>query len=218
MRQIKKAISICRPANDLLTETPCLHSFKQPAQHFPSVMFLKEFRSRLGRHSKPGKINSAGTEEIHNQPAVTSPSPAPSASAGPVEGLRTRSGDERPNETPCPPNLWQAAFSQLEDDKQRLLTIGLPNEKNAHCGRDTTSLNIENALNGVIETVQKQCEMRRLKSDNRLHKVARHILDAALILRNNIGAVVACDPTGHASPAWSIVSLGLMVCGVYMTT
>lgn len=181
-------------------------------------MFLKKFKSRLGRQSRPSEIDSAGTEELHNQPAVASPSPAPSASAGPVEGPRTRSADERPNETPAPPNLWQTAFSQLEDNKKRLLTIGLANEKNVHCNKDMTSLNIEDALNGVIDTVQDQCEIRRLKNDNRLHKVAKQILESVLTLQKSIGASVACDPTGHASTAWSIVSLGLMVCGVYMTT
>lgn len=218
MKKKKKAICICRPANGPLTETPCLRSSKQSLQYFPSVMFLKKFKSRLGRHSKSSKIDSAGTEELHNQPAVARPSPAPLASAGSVDGLCTRPDDERPNEIPSPPNLWQTAFSQLEDDKKRLLTIGLTNEKNVHWDKDTASLNVENALNGVIDTVQEQFEIRRLKNDNRLHKVAKQILEAALNIRQSIGAVVACDSTGHASTAWSIVSLGLMVCGVYMMT
>lgn len=179
--------------------------------------FLKAFETRLRRHSKPSKIDSDGTEELHNQPTLDSPSPAPPASAISVEWPYTRPNDERPKETPFPPNLWQAAFSQLEDDKKRLLTTGLPTE-NVNRGSDTAPPNIEIALDTVIETVQEQYEIRRLKNDNGLYKMAKQIFEAASSLRQSISAVVACDPTGHASTAWSIVSVGLMVCGTLMTT
>lgn len=226
MHQLEKAIFVCCPAksnNDLLTETPCLTmlpvSLSQSVQHFPSMMSpsaFEKFNRRLRRHLKPSKIGSTGAEKLHDLPTLATPSPALPASANPVEGPHTRPNDERPNETPFPPNLWQAAFSQLKEDKQLLLRTGLTNES-VHCDRDTTSPKIEIALHSVIETVQEQYETRSLKNDNRLYKTAKQILDAALSLQQSISAVVACDPTGHVSTAWSIVSLGLMVCGVHMT-
>lgn len=179
---------------------------------------FKKFKHSLRRHLKPSKIGSAGAEELHDQPTLASPSPALPASAIPVEGPHTRPNDGEPGEISFPPNLWQAAFSQLKDPgKQHLLMAGLPIE-NVHRAGDTTSPKIEIALHSVIETVQEQYEIRSLKNDNRLYKTAKQILDAALSLRQSISAVVACDPTGHASTAWSIVSLGLMVCGLLINS
>ena len=176
---------------------------------------FKKLKTHLRRHKKHSKIDDAGTEELHDQSILATPSPALPASANPIKPY-TRRNDEKPSETPFPPDLWQAAFSQLEKDKQLLLRTRLTNESD-HCDNYTTSPNIEIALDCVIETVRQQYETRSLKSDNRLYKTAKQILDAALGLRQSISAVVACDPTGHAFTAWSIMSLGLMVCVVHIT-
>lgn len=48
--------------------------------------------------------------------------------------------------------------------------------------------------------------------------VMSKILDATLSSKDMIAAIAVFDPTGHASRAWTIVSLGLIVCQLNQST
>lgn len=188
-----------------------------------SYRFFKKVKSGFKRQSKPSEVGSAGTEEAPNKSVLGALSPAPSEpSSLPVSSTQSApsaSGIPTDDETPHEQkpvqkhpslNVWQDAFSQLDTDKQNLLLLGLEKEGKDH-DKEMTSAKIEIALQSVIETVQQQHEIRTLKNDNKVHKAAKEILGAASSLREVIGAAVACDPTGHASTAWTIISLGLKV-------
>lgn len=186
--------------------------------------FFEKFKRRL----KPSETGSAGTEEVPNHSAQATLSPASSEpsssepSSKPVLPIQSAPStsvlpaydeiphDQKPVQKDPPLNIWQDAFNQLDTDKQNLLMLGLGKEEKDH-DKDMTSAKIELALQSVIETVQQQHEIRTLKNDNKVHKAASEILSAASSLREVIGAAVACDPTGHASTAWTVISLGLKV-------
>ncbi|OJJ29741.1 hypothetical protein ASPWEDRAFT_32979 [Aspergillus wentii DTO 134E9] len=161
------------------------------------------------RRSKPGK--EGATEKLHpSQPGSQSPSPSVTVSANSVRD--SDKPNTKPEEEYHPPDLWQAAYDQLEEDKRLILEIGHP-DINVSNEDDAASSKLEVILGGVIETVQKQHEIRELKRENstQVRKHAGTILNAAFILQDSISKVVGCDPTGHASTAWAVVSLGLMM-------
>ncbi|PYI03550.1 WD40 repeat-like protein [Aspergillus sclerotiicarbonarius CBS 121057] len=107
------------------------------------------------------------------------------------------------------PSLWQGAFSRLPLEDQRVL---MPDSTTHAIGQDPkVSSTMEDVLKGVINTVRAQHEIRSLKNDNCLQEGARKILNAALAAQGSISALVACDPTGHASSAWTVISLGLKI-------
>jgi hypothetical protein len=110
-----------------------------------------------------------------------------------------------------PPNIWQAAYDQLnEEQKRNLLTNNSASDRSDN--GEATTPDIESTLNTVIDTVKKQHEIRKLKKqDSWLGDGPQKILSVVLSLQENISAVIACDPTGHASSAWAVVSLGLTV-------
>ncbi|GKZ39891.1 hypothetical protein AbraIFM66950_001488, partial [Aspergillus brasiliensis] len=107
------------------------------------------------------------------------------------------------------PGLWEEAFSQLERKDQLVLMSN--SSSDATDNDKLTSSGLEAALGKVIETVKTQCEIRKLKNDTHIKEGSRKILNAALALQSNISALVACDPTGHASSAWAVISLGLTI-------
>ncbi|GKZ52026.1 hypothetical protein AbraIFM66951_009724, partial [Aspergillus brasiliensis] len=107
------------------------------------------------------------------------------------------------------PGLWEEAFSQLERKDQ--LTLMSNSSTDATDNDKSTSSGLEDTLDKVIETVKTQCEIQKLKNDTHIKKGSRTILNAALALQSNISALVACDPTGHASSAWAVISLGLTI-------
>lgn len=115
---------------------------------------------------------------------------------------------EENSPTPNNPGLWEEAFSQLEYNDQVAL---ISNPTNATDNDEPTSSGLEDVLDKVIETVKTQSEIRKLKCDTRISEGARTILNAALALQSNISALVASDPTGHASSVWAVISLGLTV-------
>ncbi|GLA12591.1 hypothetical protein AnigIFM62618_008538 [Aspergillus niger] len=115
---------------------------------------------------------------------------------------------EENSPTPNNPGLWEEAFGQLEYNDQVAL---MSNPTNATDNNEPTSSGLEDVLDKVIETVKTQSEIRKLKSDTRISEGARAILNAALALQSNISALVASDPTGHASSAWAVISLGLTI-------
>ena len=115
---------------------------------------------------------------------------------------------------PAKPDLWQRAFDALESEKQQLIkSVSIaksdkiidPNGVDVKVGV-VDRLNI---LNGVVDTVKTQYEIDQAKS--KIREPAQKIITSVLGFQDLIQAAVGFDPTGHATSAWAIVSLGLNV-------
>ncbi|KAH8704003.1 quinon protein alcohol dehydrogenase-like superfamily [Talaromyces proteolyticus] len=103
-------------------------------------------------------------------------------------------------------NLWQVAYGNLTDSDHRILSSAQFN--NSGPGRP---IPIDQVLDEVIHiTKERYEEYQKRSSDNViLRNAARNILNATLSFKDTVSAIVSFDPTGHASSAWMIVSLGL---------
>jgi hypothetical protein len=112
-------------------------------------------------------------------------------------------------------DMWQVAYSKLTTSDQRILS-------SAQLSNDSSGRHVrtEQVLDQVIQTTKDQYEAyqkggftihKSRAEDIDLRDVAQKILNATLSFKDIISAVVAFDPTGHASNAWMIVSLGLTV-------
>ncbi|QMW39186.1 hypothetical protein G4B11_002466 [Aspergillus flavus] len=108
-------------------------------------------------------------------------------------------------EKPAKRDLWKEAFESLPDDRKEYLRV-----------KDGCST--VDAIDDVINTTeQKYKEWKngglkiRRRDGNYLdvRDSVENILSYALQAKDLISKAVSFDPTGHASTAWSIVSLGL---------
>lgn len=105
-------------------------------------------------------------------------------------------------------DLWEEAFAKLDNDKKDLLS----KIENPHGGK-------------VVEQVAEQTEQIYREREERGWKISRSegksninlraafkkILTSILKFKELISAGMACEPTGHAAAAWTIVSLGLQM-------
>ncbi|OJI81247.1 hypothetical protein ASPTUDRAFT_58544 [Aspergillus tubingensis CBS 134.48] len=106
-------------------------------------------------------------------------------------------------------NLWQEAYKSL-DEKQRQNINPVEVHKQSSDNHDVDANPARKTLDDVIQTVKAQYEIRMSKrGDTQLRDAASKILTATLSCKDIISAIVAFDPTGHASSAWTVVSLGL---------
>ncbi|KAL4887975.1 hypothetical protein BDV59DRAFT_150820 [Aspergillus ambiguus] len=115
---------------------------------------------------------------------------------------------------PTKPDLWQRAFDELKQEQQQLIkSIPMPKSNNtiqcngANMNPDTVSR--LKALSGVVETVKIQYEIDQEKS--KIKEPAQKIVKAVLDFQGFIQAAMSFDPTGHATSAWAVVSLGLNI-------
>jgi len=136
-----------------------------------------------------------------------------------------------PNDQKChtgPEDLWQIAYKKLSDEDQQLLLTDRPSSQSSQMvdqGKDARTLR---KLEEVIQLTEQQykdyqnggLKIRRGsgKDDINIRDIAHRILDATLSFKDIISAIAAIDPTGHASSAWAIVSLGLTVCALSYDT
>ncbi len=112
---------------------------------------------------------------------------------------------------PLPPearNLWQEAFTKLDEDKKVLLSkIELPQ------GPKTVEQIAEQAKQSYLEHEKRGWKVSRAngKSDINLRATFRKAISSILEFKELVSAGIAFDPTGHAATAWTIVSLGLQM-------
>ncbi|OGM48001.1 hypothetical protein ABOM_002743 [Aspergillus bombycis] len=108
-------------------------------------------------------------------------------------------------EKPVKRDLWKEAFESLPDDRKRYLIVKE--------GSSTVDV-----IDDVISTTEqkykewKEGGLRIRRQDGKDFNVrdsAEKILNYAFQAKDLIKTAVSFDPTGHASAAWSIVSLGL---------
>ncbi|GKZ34987.1 hypothetical protein AbraIFM66950_005426 [Aspergillus brasiliensis] len=103
-----------------------------------------------------------------------------------------------------PKDLWQVAFDRLGPEQKHLLS----EEKQSPT--KTIQEVISQTESKYAEYKKKELIIR--KSDGgeiKLREIAQNILASALSAQQTINAIVSFDPSGHASSAWAIVSLGL---------
>ena len=105
-------------------------------------------------------------------------------------------------------DLWEEAFTKLDNDRQDLLS----KLEHRHGGK-------------VVEQVAEQTEQLYREREERGWKISRSggksninlraafkkILTSILKFKQLISAGMALEPTGHAAAAWTIVSLGLQM-------
>lgn len=119
-------------------------------------------------------------------------------------------------DNPGPQDLWQAAYDQLDENEQRILSA---NQSTAHLNvRRSKTLDMVDTVIRVSEEQYKEYQIGGLKiklgpgeKHINLRDVSQKILTAALSFKDVFSAI-ALDPTGHASSAWAVISLGLTVC------
>ncbi|KAB8215331.1 hypothetical protein BDV33DRAFT_208405 [Aspergillus novoparasiticus] len=108
-------------------------------------------------------------------------------------------------EKPAKRDLWKEAFESLPEDRKQYLRV------NDGCST-------VDAIKDVINTIEQKYKewmegglkiRRRDGNDFNVRDSAEKILNCALQAKDLISKAVSFDPTGHASTAWSIVSLGL---------
>ena len=110
-------------------------------------------------------------------------------------------------------DLWSAAFEQLDSSKRKTLE-----DSSTSVGQSGTSVSV---IEHVIQQTEKAYKdykekgwrVRRGKGKEEINvrDEAKKILSATLDVKSLIDSAVRSDPTGHASTAWIIVSLGLQL-------
>jgi hypothetical protein len=104
-------------------------------------------------------------------------------------------------------DYWQIAYDELtESDRNTLvnpLLAAATDNQEAGCGQT------KKILEQVVKATEAQYRENRNK--NSIRATAHRILNSALSFQDVVSNVVRFDPTGYASSAWAIVSLGLTV-------
>ncbi|GKZ25885.1 hypothetical protein AbraCBS73388_001696, partial [Aspergillus brasiliensis] len=101
-------------------------------------------------------------------------------------------------------DLWQVAFDRLGPEQKHWLS----EEKQS----PTKIIQEVISQTGSKYAEYKKKELTIRKSDGgeiKVREFAQNILASALSAQQTINAIVSFDPSGHASSAWAIVSLGL---------
>ncbi|THC91982.1 hypothetical protein EYZ11_008538 [Aspergillus tanneri] len=117
-----------------------------------------------------------------------------------------------------PQDLWQAAYDQLEEKEQAILSkIQVPNPPNKD---DTNYSQTKVVIDKVIQMTKEQYEeyqrgglkiRQSTGEDINIRKISQQIISAALSFKDIVSAVAAFDPTNHAASTWAVVLLGLTV-------
>ena len=136
------------------------------------------------------------------QPAFPPQPPAPEGSSGNEPGESAVKLDRRNR------NLWQEAFAKL-DDVQRDLLSNIEESQ----GPDVVQSVADETVKQYHQSHQGGGKMSRDKDKTNvnLRAAAEKVLLSVLRSKRLIDAGVAFDPTGHASSAWTIISLGLQI-------
>ncbi|KAJ5580007.1 uncharacterized protein N7459_005992 [Penicillium hispanicum] len=140
------------------------------------------------RHVRPNHNPDKG------KPATISTPTPPSTDVAPIKEKQS-----------VKPDLWKQAFDSLPEDRKKFVPLN---------GTGSTT----DAIEGVIsQTTKKYREWeesglkikRKDGSDIDIRDTSAKILNAAMQAKDLVSALAAFDPTGKASAAWTIVSLGL---------
>ncbi|KAJ0423727.1 hypothetical protein BJY00DRAFT_43638 [Aspergillus carlsbadensis] len=140
---------------------------------------LERFKKALGRRSK-------------ENPPPHLAAPTTSSVSDPAN---TKNGSDH----------WEIAYDQLSDTEQTSLSRLLSTTPTQS---DDSRSRTKEILTQVLEVAEKQYEEYQ-QGRTAIRATAHKILNSTLSFQDIISNVVRIDPTGHASSAWAIVSLGL---------
>ncbi|GKZ38615.1 hypothetical protein AbraIFM66950_010924 [Aspergillus brasiliensis] len=176
------------------------------------------FRNRLSRKQPRKKpTNKTSDISLSRPPGASTPQqvaqPPSQSNALPAEDDRVALSSDNTlphrNRKAEKRNLWQEAYDTL-NEKQRRNINPVEVHGQSSDNQDADSDRVCKTLDEVIQTVKAQYEIRMSKrGDSQLRDAASKILAATLSCKEIISAIVVFDPTGHASSAWTVVSLGL---------
>ncbi|GKZ52445.1 hypothetical protein AnigIFM49718_000327 [Aspergillus niger] len=103
-----------------------------------------------------------------------------------------------------PKDLWQVAFDNLDPKQKQWLS------KDEQSPTKVIQEVISETKTKYTEYKKKELIIRKHDGGEiKVREIAQNILAAALNVQQIITAIVSFDPSGHASSAWTIVSLGL---------
>jgi hypothetical protein len=107
---------------------------------------------------------------------------------------------------------WQMAYGALSESDRNTLTTILPamTAEPQDAGRSRTN----EILNKVVKATETQYKAEQRREG--IRTTAHIIINSALSFQDVVNTAVRFDPTGYASSAWAIVSLGLTVGLSYM--
>jgi hypothetical protein len=163
------------------------------------------------RHNVFGRLKNALTRQNEDKDALPlTPKPrasaigakrdAQSGSVDPqTDGSKTDNYDAKDH--------WQIAYDELSESDQKTLGTFLPTMTTEP--QDAGRARTREILDQVVKATETQYKENPRKDDSRA--TAHKILNCVLSFQNVVDNAVKFDPTGYASSAWAIVSLGLTV-------
>jgi hypothetical protein len=163
------------------------------------------------RHSVFGRLKNAltGRSKDKDTPSASQDPSTPElttphgANSGPTKPKADNSKSDDYNAR----DHWQAAYNALSESNRNTLMTMLPTitTEPQDAGRSW----INEILDEVVKATESQykAEQRREGIQTTAHK----IINSALSFQDVVNTAVRFDPTGYASSAWAIVSLGLTV-------
>ncbi|KAE8377408.1 hypothetical protein BDV26DRAFT_293253 [Aspergillus bertholletiae] len=168
---------------------------------------MKFFCCSTGDHNDEVDQPPRPTRVPDKVPPVESASSGANTSAPVIPPTSSRDvslAHEKPDKCDRP-DLWKEAFDSLDEDRQKLVSQG-------QAGSTTDAINgvIDQTRGKYTEWQKNGPKVKRKDGDEiNVRDVTERILNAALQAKDLIANITAFDPTGKASAAWTVVSLGL---------
>jgi hypothetical protein len=158
---------------------------------------------RLLKSPFRGSSKDRDTPPISREPGTLELTTSPYAKSGlagsKIDNLKTDNNNTK--------DYWQIAYDELTASDRNTLAIPFLAAATDHqeAGRGKTK--------EILEKVVKATEAQYKEDQNKngIRATAYRILNSALSFQDVVSNVVRFDPTGYASSAWAIVSLGLTV-------
>ncbi|KAJ5225760.1 hypothetical protein N7468_006985 [Penicillium chermesinum] len=171
----------------------------------PSGSAYKKKRHVFGRLKDilPGRNKDKDTRPTTPDPVTPELATSPGANSDPAKAEADNSEAKKYNAR----DRWQMAYDALsESDRDTLATL-LPVVTTAP--QDAGRARTREIFDQVVKATETQYKEDSRKSGTRA--TAHKILNCVLSFQDVVDNVVKFDPTGYASSAWAIVSLGLTV-------
>lgn len=177
---------------------------------------FRRFKTRFKRqHHQPQQNQSQHLKPQRNSnDNQATPSSSAAASTPGLSDQFDGVGEAFPDTSEVPDH-WQVAYDKLNETERRLLSA-----VQSTAQPSSSPLETEKVLDEVVRITKEQY-LEYEKGGLKIHRsggqhidlreIARKILNSTLTFKNVITNIVAFDPTGHASSAWGVVSLGLTV-------
>ncbi|OQE75038.1 hypothetical protein PENNAL_c0074G07035 [Penicillium nalgiovense] len=168
--------------------------------------WLKNFSIPHRKKSEPHHSDSQPTQFQPTQSVVLAS--VPITAVTPPNAVDTQ-------DTSLTEDIWKSAYDKLNPEEQDILSPAQASAESERVGKISQAGHI---VDVIIQTTEKQYKEyqqggikihRSTGKDIDLRRASRKILNAALLFKDVITAVVAFDPTHYATSAWAVVSLGL---------